>query len=102
MARLILGDQHLRRASRCGLDLVHPAVAHRRFVDEARQLRLDPFWRPIRPFQRRYCSRFRVARKGARNAFLLPFQEGRDGVTRCEATVDRGMGAEYSFATITC
>ena len=24
-----------------------PAVARRRFFDEARQLRLDPFWRPI-------------------------------------------------------
>jgi hypothetical protein len=28
------------------LDLMYPAVARRRFVDEACQLRLDPFWRP--------------------------------------------------------
>jgi hypothetical protein len=26
---------------------MHLALARRRFVDEACQLRLDPFWRPI-------------------------------------------------------
>jgi hypothetical protein len=28
------------------LDFVHPAAARRRLVYQARELRLDPFWRP--------------------------------------------------------
>ena len=53
---------------------MHPAVARRRFFDQARQLRLDPFRWPIGSAYGGQCSRSRLARKGRRKVFLLPIR----------------------------
>src|ERR1044072_2221073 len=61
------------------LDFMKPAGSGGRFVNEARQLRLDPFWRPIGFSHDAQCSIPRFPLKSRRNMVVLLFHAGRGG-----------------------